>query len=179
MILCSRLPIIWSLWCSCAIVVLLVILEPPDEEITEVFEYVPMQLLQCPILPCPNQSRQIKFLHTLKAMYDDFHPVRANPHIRISLRNLFYRWQNRIELIWNLKEKHNATSLVSCKLLNSLLAVENMLHCIVLYPGNDEAARFVAILLLHHQSQIIQIVLIVYSEPNFVILIGLIQLILE
>jgi len=138
-----------------------------------------MQLFQCPILSCPNKSRQVKLLHTLVAVHNYFDPVSADTHIRISLGYLFDWWQLGVELVRDLKEKHDATSLELSELLDSLLTIEDMLHSVVLYPWNDETTRLIAILLLHHLTKIIQIVLIVNSEPYFIVLVVLIQVILK
>ena len=84
-----------------------------------------------------------------------------------------------MELLWHLEEEHDSASLELRQLFDGLLAVEQVLHRVVLHPGNEEAAGGIAILLLHHLTKIVQVVLVVDSEPDLVVLVSGVLLVLK
>lgn len=54
-----------------------------------------------------------------------------------------------------------------------------MLQRVVLHPADEERGSRVSVLLLHHLTQVVQIVLVVDSEPDFVVLIRAVLLVLQ
>lgn len=80
-VLASRHSVVWRLRRAGTVAVLLVIMKPSDKEISEVPKDVPVQLFKCPVLPGPNDSRQVELLHTLEAVNNNFDPISANAHI--------------------------------------------------------------------------------------------------
>lgn len=160
---------------------LLEVQEPPDEEVPEVAEDMPVQLLESPFLSGPDHSRQVELLIALEAVDDDFDPIGADAHVRVSLGDLFDGWKLRFEIrsVRHLEEEHDSAPLIPRELLDGLLAVEDVLHGVVLHPADQEARGRVAVLLLHHLSKIIKVMLIVDSEPHFVVLVVSILLILQ
>lgn len=158
---------------------LLVIVEPPDKQVTEVPEHVPVQFLEGPIFSGPDHSRQVELVITLVTMHNNLNPIGANAHVRIGLGDFFDWWQFGVEFRWDLEEEHYAASLVPTQLLYRLLAVKNVLQGVVLHPADKETGSRVAVLLLHHLAQVVQIVLIVDSEPDFVVLVRAVLVVLQ
>ena len=138
-----------------------------------------MQFLERPVFSRPEHARQVELVHTLETMNDNLNPVGADAHVGIGLGDFFDWWQLGVEILRDLEEQHDTASLEPAQLLNSLLAVKNVFQGVVLHPRDKETGSRVPVLLLHHLPEVVQIVLVVDSESDSVVLVRAVLLVLK
>lgn len=100
------------------------------------FEELVVQLLQRPIFANPDYSGQVEVVNSVFDVNNEFGPFITNSHVGISPWYPLDRWQFRLKFFWNLEEKHDSASLELSKLFDGLLAVENVLHLMLVDPSN-------------------------------------------